>query len=344
VLIARVALSGTRYDSAGPRRDFWLELDRRIGALPGVQAAGLTSVAPMGGAPYFSVQVEGRPNDPSMMNDAQPYAVTPGFFEAVRIRLVRGRLLTEQDGADAPRVAVINETMAKKFYGEKDPIGSRVSFDGSTWVTVVGIVGDTRQEGLADIPYAQLYRPISQFGRPAMWATVRTAGDPAATTNALRRVVAELDPQLPVYGATTLEERIARSVAQPRLTAMLTGIFAAAALLLAALGIYGVVAYGVAERTREIGVRMALGATRANVLGLVVRQGMLPVAGGLVVGLAGAWASSRLIARLLYGVSPGDVVTYTGVVGFLAVVALVATVLPARRASAIEPTQALRYE
>jgi ABC-type antimicrobial peptide transport system permease subunit len=177
-----------------------------------------------------------------------------------------------------------------------------------------------------------------------MFLAVRTAGDPNAMTGALRRVVADLDPQLPLYGVTTMEERVARTVAQPRLTARLTGIFAGAALLLAALGIYGVVAYGVAERTREIGVRMALGATRANVLGLVVRQGMLPVAGGLVVGLAGAWASSRLIARLLYGVSPGDVVTYTGVVGFLAVVALVATVLPARRASAIEPTQALRYE
>jgi putative ABC transport system permease protein len=174
--------------------------------------------------------------------------------------------------------------------------------------------------------------------------TVRTASDPTAVTNALRRIVADLDPQLPVYGATSLEERIAKSVAQPRLTATLTGVFAASALLLAALGIYGVVAYGVAERTREIGVRMALGATQAGVLRLVVRQGMLPVVGGVVVGLLGAWASARLLARLLYGVSPADVVTYVGVVGFLGLVAIVAIVVPARRASVIEPTQALRDE
>jgi predicted permease len=344
VMIARVALPQTTYDSAAKRRAFWAQLDERLRAIPGVQAAGLTSTAPMGGAPYFSVQVEGRDPDPSMMNDAQPYSVTPGFFDALKLKLVRGRFPSAQDTEGGTFVAAINETMAKKFYGTKDPIGSRVSFDGNTWLTVVGVVGDTRQEGMADVPYAQVYRPMPQFPRPGMWVTIRTAGDPAVVTNSVRRIVAELDPQLPLYGATTLEERIAQSVAQPRLTATLTGVFAAAALLLAALGIYGVVAYGVAERTREIGVRMALGATRTSVLRLVVTQGMLPVAAGLLVGLLGAWGTARLLDRLLFGVSPADAVTYVGVVGFLGVVALLATVLPARRASVIQPTQALRYE
>ena len=344
VLVARVSLPTSAYDSAYKRRAFWSQLDERLRALPGVEAAGLTSSAPMGGSPYWSVQVEGVQPDPNQMNDAQAFAVTPGFFDAIRVRLVRGRVIGPQDAGDASTVAVINESMAQKFWGRRDPIGTRISFDGTTWLTVVGIVKDTRQEGLAERPYTQAYLPMTQLPRPGMFVTVRTKGDPEALTGAVRRLVAEMDPQLPLYGVTTMEARVARTVAQPRLTARLTAVFAAVALLLAALGIYGVVAYGVAERTREIGVRMALGATRAGVMRLVVGQGMLPVASGIVVGLFFAWACARLIAKLLYGVTPADVLTYVAVVGFLGVVALVAIVLPARRASVIEPTQALRYE
>ena len=345
VLVARVALPPAQYADAAGRRAFWLALEERVRTLPGVQAAGLASTAPMGGAPYYAFRVEGVEGAPETMQDAQPYAVTPGYFATMRIRLLRGRVLGPGDVDGATPVAVVNATLARKFLGARDPLGQRLSVDGGeTWRTVVGVVADTRQEGLAELPYAQLYFPAAQWPRPAMWITLRTAADPTAVASSLRRVVADLDAQLPVYELSTMQERMARSVAQPRLTAVLTTGFAASALLLAALGIYGVVAYGVAERTREIGVRMALGATRERVLGLIVRQGLRPVLGGLAVGVVGALAAGRLLTGLLHGVSAGDVLTYVAVVAFLGAVAVAATVLPARRAAGVAPTTALRHE
>jgi predicted permease len=242
-------------------------------------------------------------------------------------------------------VAVVNQEMVRKFYGGRDPIGTRVTLgDTSQYMTVVGVVRDVRQEGLTATPYSQIYWPVEQDNRRAMVVVVRTAGEPTALTNGVRAAVRDLDPQLPVYDVRTMEERVSSTVARPRVTAVLIAVFAGTALLLAAIGIYGVVSYTVAQRTRELGVRMALGARAGDVLRLVVGQGMLPTMAGLAVGLAGAWGAARLLGSLLYGITASDPWTFAGVALFLLSVALVATYVPARRATRVDPVIALRAE
>jgi predicted permease len=261
------------------------------------------------------------------------------------VTLVRGRLLEPRDVTGGQMVAVVNQEMVRKFYGGRDPIGSRVTLGDTTqYMTVVGVVNDVRQEGLTAAPYSQIYWPLDQDVRRSIVVVVRTAGDPTSVVGGVRAAVRDLDPQLPVYDVRTMEERVATTLARPRVTAVLVGVFAATALLLAAIGIYGVVSYTVAQRTRELGVRMALGAPAAGVLRLVVGQGMLPAVGGVVVGLAGAWAAARVLGSLLYGVSASDPWTFAGVALFLLMVALVATWLPARRATRVDPVIALRAE
>ena len=344
VLTARISLTPSKYpfERILPT---WQQLGDRMAAVPGVRSVGLASSVPMAGVGYWSFQIEGKPSREDVMQDVQPYSVTPGYFAAMRMQLVRGRLIEDRDRDTVPRVAVINETMARKFWGGEDPIGARFTVGDTTeYMTIVGIVKDAKQEGVGDEAYAQMYRPLSQGVTRNMYVVARTAGDPEAITAALRRTLGEIDPQLPVYDVRTMQQRLAGSVARPRLTAMLTGIFAATALLLAAIGIYGVVAYSVAQRQRELGVRMALGATGGDVLALVTRQGMTPVLAGLTLGLAGAWAGGRLLGSLLYGVRANDPWTFFVVAGFLGAVALFATLLPARRATMLSPTMALREE
>jgi putative ABC transport system permease protein len=278
----------------------------------------------------------------------QPFNVSPEYFSALRIPLRRGRLLAPTDAETAPRVALVNEEFARRSFQGTDPIGRRITFgdpaDSASWMTIVGIVGNVAQEGVTAKPYPQLYRSIEQWPRSSVLVSLRTDRDPVSLAASARAAMRDVDRDLVVNDMQPLEARVAQSIARPRLSVWLLTGFSCLALLLAAVGIYGVMAYTVAQRTREIGVRMALGADPGNVKRLVVKQGMRPALLGVVVGLLAALGASRLIASLLYGVSAIDPVTFVVVPLFLAGVALVATYLPARRATLVPPTVALQSE
>jgi putative ABC transport system permease protein len=280
----------------------------------------------------------------------QPFAVSPDYFATMHIPLKRGRLITAEDRAGATRVAVISEEAARRFFADgRDPIGSRLTFGNpanpkTTWMTIVGIVGNIAQEGVTAKPYAQLYQSIDQSPTRVVYVSLRSDRDPLLLASSVRGTVRAVDPDLLVNDIQTLEDRVSQNIARPRLSVLLIGAFSAIALLLAAIGIYGVMAYTVAQRTREIGVRMALGADPHEVKQLVVRQGMRPALIGVAVGLVAAFAATRLIASLLYGVSAVDPLTFVLVPLFLIAVALLATYLPARRATRVPPTVALQAE
>jgi len=337
-------------DQAGPLYEALLE---RARTLPGVQQAALSADLPMDGASYLSFDIEGRPSRPARPGaapeDMQPFAVSPDYFATMHIPLVRGRLISAADRAGTTPVAVISEEAVRRFFDDgRDPIGSRITFgnpsDSSGWMTIVGVVGNIAQEGVTAKPYAQLYQSIDQAPTRVVYVSLRTDRDPMLLASSVRGTVRSVDPDLLVNDIQTLEDRVSRNIARPRLSVLLLGAFSAIALLLAAIGIYGVMAYTVAQRTREIGVRMALGADPHEVKQLVVRQGMRPALVGVVVGLVAAFAATRLIASLLYGVSAVDPVTFVLVPVFLIAVALLATYLPARRATRVPPTVALQAE
>jgi len=264
------------------------------------------------------------------------------------VPLRKGRLISATDDAKAPRVALVNEEMARFAFAGADPIGHRINFsrtlDSASWMTIVGVVGNVAQEGVTAKPYQQIYRPIAQAPSRAVYVSLRTDRDPVSLAASARAAVHDVDRDLVVNEVQPLEARVAQSIARPRLSVWLLTGFSCLAMLLAAVGIYGVMAYTVAQRTREIGVRMALGADANSVKRLVVAQGMRPALLGVIVGLLAALGASRLIASLLYGVSAVDPATFVLVPLFLSGVALLATYLPARRATRVLPTVALQAE
>ncbi|HEX8360797.1 MAG TPA: ABC transporter permease [Longimicrobium sp.] len=348
VLTARVSLPGSAYPEDAQRRALFERVLAPVEAAPGVTAAGLITGLPVtGGADYLSFEIEGRPATEGVQQDAQPFSATPGAFAALRIPVRQGRGFGPGDNADAPRVALVSETMARRFWGKVSPLGSRITFDGEDpagWMTVVGVVGDTRVEGPALAAYPQVYAPLAQVPQPSVYAVVRTAGDPLALAPVVRAAVREADPSLPVYDVATMDEWLSRAVAQPRLGTTLLAVFAAVALALAAVGIYGLIAYTVSQRTREIGVRMALGARPAEVMKMVVAEGMRPALAGMVLGALGAWAASRVIASLLFGITATDPPAFLAAALFLACAAALAAYLPARRAARLDPAIALRAD
>lgn len=335
---------------------FYDRLLRRVEGLPGVRAAGAVSGLPLATTRGdLNFMVEGRPVPEAAAGPAADWqVVSPGYFEAIGMRLVRGRGIGPEDRADAPGAVVINETMAETYWPGEDPIGQRILLGGGAgpeWPTVVGIVADVRHSGLAAPPRPEMYLPHAQFrlwdsgeSIGGMTLAVRTETDPAALSAAVRREVRALDPNLPLTAFRTMDEIAAASIAERRFSMLLMALFAAAALVLAAVGIYGIMAYAVTRRRHEIGIRMALGARRSNVAGMVVRQaGTLALAGiglGLLVGLAAA----RLLSSMLYEISPTDPATAAGAAVVLAAVSLLAGYLPARRASRVDPMVALREE
>jgi len=329
---------------------FWAGYLERVRAVPGVEAAGAVFPVPLSGsASTASFSVEGRPVTPESQVTAGITWATPGYFESLRIPLRSGRLLTDRDRDDAPPVIVVNETMARQVWPGEDPVGKRLSFDevptdSTEWFTVVGVVGDVRPKELQLAPRAELYLPHLQNPWPAMSLVVRTRGEPETVVASLRREAAALDANLPLGEVRTLQEIRDRAVAQPRFRAYLLAAFAALALLLAAVGIYGVVSFSVSQRTREIGVRMALGALPREVVGHFVRRGMRPVVLGLGLGLGAAFLAVRLLSGLLYEVPQTDPVTFALLPAVLVAVAALAALLPARRATRVDPMVILRSE
>jgi putative ABC transport system permease protein len=343
----RLTLAWERYDQ-DRIEPFFQELRERVGAIPGVVGVGTTSQFPPGVFSRSQFHIEGAPaQSGAAIPAAYATLVSPGYFDAMRMTVVRGRGLTEADQQDAPWVAVIDETAARRYFPDADPIGQRIRLtDDAPWMEIVGVTAATQNTGLDRDPQPELFGSSVQLRgfNNQMFLVVRTQGSPRSVLPAVREAVASIDAEQPVYLIRTLEEALANTQATRRLSMYSLGILALFALLLAAVGIYGVVAYAVSRRTREIGVRMALGAARSQVLGLVVRQALLPVAIGVVTGIIAAIAIGRLMASLLFGVSGGDPVTLGASAAVLGLAALLASWLPARRAVALDPVQALRPE
>jgi putative ABC transport system permease protein len=344
VLTLRVKLPQTKYPEDPQVAAFYQRLTERVAALPGVESSGITNAVPLGGAPAWSFSIEGETPATNAVQDAEAFAVSPGYFRTLAIPLRSGRLFEPQDGPTAQRVALISQTLASRYWPGRDPLGARVSVDGTTWATVVGVVGDVRADAIEKEPYPQLYFPFTQVSLRTMFLTVRTEGEPMSLVGALRREVSGLDSDLPLSDVLTMEQRLGHAVAKPRVNVLLLGGFAVVALLLAGMGIYGVISQMVAQRTREIGIRMALGAKPGDVLRLMIQQGLTPALVGIALGLVAAWVGSSLLASLLYGVSAKDPLSFLLVPVFLISVSLFAAWLPARRATRVDPTEALRQE
>ena len=348
VLTMRASLPQQKYPKEEMQTAFYDRVLDSLKVLPGVQVAAAVSPLPQSENDLiFSVSVQGRPPaNPGEEKSANWYTASPGYFTAMRIPLLKGRLFTDSDAAGAPRVALINETMARTMFPNEEPIGQHLvmGIDSAAVREIVGVVGDVRHYGLDQDVTMQMYDPVRQRPMTGMTFVLRTSVDPASLAPAARRAVLAADPEQPVSDVRSLREVVDATTAQRRFSLLLLGVFAGIALLLAAVGIYGVVGYSVAQRTHEIGVRMALGARRGEILGLVLRQGMALALLGVGVGLVGALALTRLIAGLLFGVSASDPLTFAATAVILSGVALLATFIPAHRATRVEPTAALRYE
>jgi putative ABC transport system permease protein len=354
-LMMRVSLPVPNSEISEADRDrfvrFFTDATAGLRTLPGVSAAGGATALPLdGNSPDRLFDIEGYTPDASAERpDAQNREVTPGWFAAMGIPLLQGRDLAASDDRDAPRVVVVNDSFAKKFFPKGDAIGKRIRLGKLTkefpWGTIVGIVGNVRGYGLDEQYEAEMYWPTAQSrNTSAMSLVVRTGGDPGALAVAARGAIAEIDPAQPVFDVQSLEQLVASSLGQRRFMLTVMMLFGLVALVLAAVGIYGVMSYTVAQRTQEIGIRVALGAQPASVLGMVIRDGMTLVGIGLALGTAAALGLARVASSLLYGVSSTDVVTYAVIAGVLAAVALLAIVLPARRAMRVDPMQALRSD
>jgi putative ABC transport system permease protein len=346
VLAFQISLPPTKYDGV-KRVMFYRELGAMLKALPGVKNAGVSSGIPFGVGNYTTspVSAPGRsalPPDTSVPVDWR--TAGPGYFETVRIPILRGRDFTDSDTASAPPVMIVSRATARTFWGDDDPIGRIVRrvADRKDF-TVIGVVGDIRSTTLNRESPA-LYYSAGDRTWPLMDIVVRPAGDSASVLAAIRQKVRTIDPELPLSNVRPMTEWVATSAAQPRLNATLLGVFACVALLVAAIGTYGVLAYSVSQRTKELGLRMALGADRAGVLRLVVREGMTVGLVGILAGVAAAIAMSRVLSALVFGVSVWDPSTYLAVSAVLALVALASCVVPAVRASRVDPMTALRLD
>ncbi|MBZ5626155.1 MAG: FtsX-like permease family protein, partial [Acidobacteriia bacterium] len=361
VLTMETSMAGPSYAATAKVDNFVTQVTRRIEALPGVEAAASTIMLPVEGGIDLPFNIAGKPPTNGPYNgDEQWRSVSPHYFQAFKIPVLRGRAFRETDVTNSARVVLINEKMAKQYWPKEDPLGQVITigkglgpeFDDPPR-QIVGIVGNVREAGLTQGEVAVMYIPQSQSPEgltklasnviPLSWA-VRTAADPDSLRVAIEREFHSVDSMMPVAHQRSMDQVVAESVSREDFNMVLLTIFAGIALLLAAIGVYGLMAYSVQQRTQEIGIRMALGAARTDMLKLVLAQGMKLAGAGVVVGVGLAYGLTRLANSLLFGVKASDPVTFAEVAGVLTLVALVATLIPARRASTVEPLEALRYQ
>ncbi len=355
LLTFNLALPDARYAENAQQIALFDRVLPAIRAIPGVRSVGMTSVMPFGGSwTTGSFEIEGYQtpeNQPGPWGDIR--MVSPDFFETLRIPVKRGRALNEQDRDGAPLVAVIDDEFVRRYYPKENPLGKRFTFgppEGSAdttareWIEIVGVVGHTKHEGLDAEARVQLYLPAAQVPRQLMAVAVRTAGDPERYVNQMREAVRSADPELPISGVRTMEELIEQSVGQRKLSMMLLSLFSGIALVLASIGIYGVMSYSVTQRSRELGVRIALGARQSDVLRLVLRQGMSLALVGIAIGVGAALLLTRLIQSQLFGVRASDPLTFVAVALLLGGTALIANLVPALRAMRVDPAVVLREE
>ena len=351
VLKLEMDLRTQQYSKDPAVLNFWQQVLEKVRVLPGVEAAAVGTAVPLTDSHgRADVTMEGM-TAPAPGNYPHPdvHIISPGFVETLGIPLLRGRTFTDADDEKAPLVGMINAMTAKRFFPKEDPIGKRFMFghpstDPAKWYTIVSVVGDTRLYGLANPARLEVYVPFRQNPRSYMALVVKSGADPAALTSAIREAVQSIDKDQPLFAISTMKELVSNSVATRRMTLVLLGLFSGLALVLGAIGIYGVISYSVAQRTHEIGIRMALGAPRRDVFRLVVGQGLKLAGIGIAIGIAGALGLARLMSSLLYGISATDFETFAGVSILLALVALLACFIPAQRAMRVDPTVALRYE
>jgi putative ABC transport system permease protein len=346
LLTLRIALPSSRYPEGQQRSAFFDHLLSRVRALPGVQSAAVGDGIPTARSGYLlGTAVEGRPlPPPGSRPDVLFNWVSPGYFHTLGVPLIAGRIFDDRDRQDAPSVVIVNQAFARQFLPGQNPIGKRV-YTGA-WHEIVGVIGDVRQNGPLHPERPEVYGPLTQNskGEAKMALVLHTLGDPRALIPEIREAVEKIDKSLPVFDVATMNERFSNSISAERFNMLLVLILALLALVLVSVGIYGVTSYAVVQRTREIGVRMALGAGKVDVLKMVVGQGLKLALIGVAVGIAGALALTRFLANLLYGVKPADPLTFIAVSLILILVALVACYIPARRAAKVDPMAALRYE
>jgi putative ABC transport system permease protein len=352
VLTMQVSLSGPAYDSSYKRFAFWDRFLTQLNARPGVMSASIVNRIPFSGNNNSFFIVENQPVQLGSEPLLEIRWASPRYLETMRIPLLRGRMFTQQEWADSGvtgRVAVINEYMAKRFWPNDDAIGKRFKFGYATdtlnrWITVIGVAADIKHKQLTAKPDFQGYMPYRQGGWTSASIVARTRGEPTQATSTVLAALKQSDPLLPAYRVMSMDTNIEQSYWQQALYGKLFSVFAAIALVLAAVGVYGVISYAVSQRTQEIGVRVALGAQRRDVLRLIVGHGALLGGVGVAIGLAGALGVTGFLRRMLFGVSPFDPFSFGSVSVLLTSIALVASYLPARRAARVDPVEALRYE
>jgi len=350
LLTLQLRLPRTKYPEGTQVASFFQQLQNRLAALPGVQSVSAASgilLPKLANSSNFTI--EGRPPDPREQSQELPFdAAMPGYFQMMGITLLQGRSFTEQDGRDSPNVAVVNETFAKRYFPNNDAVGKRFVFGDGTqnpdWITIIGVIRDTKRQGLDAPIRIESWFPHTQLTSRTMDVVIRAAGDPLALTGSIREAIWSLDKDMPIPKMETMEQVFADSIAQQRLNMLLLGLFAVVALILAAVGIYGVMSYAVTQRSHEIGIRVALGAQAGDVLKMILLHGMKLALIGVAIGLAATLILTRLMASLLFGISATDPLTFAAIAVGLTMVALLACFVPARRATRVDPMIALRYE
>jgi predicted permease len=336
-----------RYDNDDKVAQYFTDAVNRLRNLPGVTAAGATGKLPLEGYSWTGdLFIEGRPD--VWGRDLRHKSITPGYLQAAGMRLVAGRDLGTEDTANGQAVVLVNQTLARRFFGDSPAVGERVTFgrpsSRTVWTTIVGVVADEKQDALAAPVQPEVYSPHTQDARSQMSLIVRTAVPPASVLPLIRREMSAVDAAVALYDIRTLDELVDQSLAEERFSTVLLGAFASTALLLAAIGLYGIVAFSVTSRTREIGVSLALGASRQHVLRMVVWDGVRVVLAGIAVGLVVALAISRAIESFLFETPPADPIVLVSVAAILTAAGLCASYLPAWRASRVDPVESLRVE